>query len=351
MIRAVGIDPGTVSIDVCGLLDGELYLDRSWPTAEALADPARFVRELTAPGEPDIVAGPSGYGLPLIPSGAATDADFRLAFLAAPEETGGIGGLRHFARQLGDSGIPMLYTPGVIHLDTVPEHRKLNRVDLGTADKLAAAVLGIHQECERYNCPPEQVSFILVELGGAFTAAVAVESGQLVDGIGGTSGPIGWRSAGALDGEVAFLAGHISKAALFQGGVSTLLERAPTLALAAREAYAEGAMKAVRQLRHSAPSARDILLSGRYSFDDAIVNRLGRDLADIGPVRRMSGFATEAKQGAQGAALMADGLAGGRNAALIDRLRLRHASGTVLDHLVFVSREAARQRLGLPSHG
>src|SRR3954462_6111420 len=261
MIRAVGIDPGTVSIDVCGLLDGELYLDRSWATADALGDPARFVRELTAPGQPDIVAGPSGYGLPLIPSGAATDADLRLAFLAAPEETGGIGGLRHFARQLGTSGIPMLYTPGVIHLDTVPEHRKLNRVDLGTADKLAAAVLGIHQECERHNCAPEQVSFVLVELGGAFTAAVAVESGQLVDGIGGTSGPIGWRSAGALDGEVAFLAGHISKAALFQGGVSTVLEREPALVDAAREAFPKGATKAVRQLRQSAPSARHILLS------------------------------------------------------------------------------------------
>src|SRR3954454_2130675 len=142
MIRAVGIDTGTISIDVCGLLDGELYLDRTWPTAEALADPAGFIGELTAPGQPDIVAGPSGYGLPLIPSGTASDADLRLAFFAAPEETGGIGGLRHFARQLGSSGIPMVYTPGVIHLDTVPEHRKLNRVDLGTADKLAVAVLG-----------------------------------------------------------------------------------------------------------------------------------------------------------------------------------------------------------------
>jgi predicted butyrate kinase (DUF1464 family) len=351
MIRAVGIDPGTVSIDVCGLLDGELYLDQTWPTAEALADPARFVHELTAPGQPDIVAGPSGYGLPLTPSGAASDADLRLAFLAAPEESGGIGGLRHFARLLGTSGIPMVYTPGVIHLDTVPDHRKLNRVDLGTADKLAAAVLGIHQECERLNCAPQQISFILLELGGAFTAAVAVEYGQLVDGIGGTSGPIGWRSAGALDGEVAFLAGHISKAALFQGGVSTLLERAPGLGLAAGEAYAEGAMKAVRQLRQSTPAARDILLSGRYSVDDTIVNRLTRDLADIGSVRRMTGFAAHAKQGAQGAALMADGLAGGRNAALIDRLRLRHAKGTVLDHLIFVSQEAARQRLGLVSNG
>jgi predicted butyrate kinase (DUF1464 family) len=334
MTRAVGIDPGTVSIDVCGLVDGRLYLDRSWSTEVALAKPADFVQRITELGMPDLVVGPSGYGLPLVPSATATDADLRLAFLAAPDEPGGIGGLRHFARLLGTSGLPIVYTPGVIHLDTVPEHRKFNRVDLGTADKLSAAVLGIQQECEQRICSPEEVSFILLELGGAFTAAVAVERGQIVDGIGGTSGPIGWRSAGALDGEV-----------------STLVEREPTRAGTAHEAYVEGAMKAVRQLCLSAPSARDILLSGRHSSRPEIVQRLARDLADIGSVRSLTGFATEAKQGAQGAALIADGLAGGRHASLVDRLRLRQASGTVLDHLVFVSPESARKRLGLPSHG
>jgi predicted butyrate kinase (DUF1464 family) len=109
-------------------------------------------------------------------------------------------------------------------------------------------------------------------------------------------------------------------------------------------------MKAVRQLRQSAPSARDVLLSGRLSSQPEIVRRLASDLADVGSVRRLTGFATEAKQGAQGAALVADGLAGGRHAGLVDRLRLRAASGTVLDHLVFVSPENARKRLGVTSH-
>jgi predicted butyrate kinase (DUF1464 family) len=36
---------------------------------------------------------------------------------------------------------------------------------------------------------------------------------------------------------------------------------------------------------------------------------------------------------ARGAALLADGLAGGRYAPLVDRLRLREARGGVLDHL------------------
>src|SRR5437879_715735 len=39
MPRVIGIDPGTVSIDLCGLEDGTVFLDRSFPTAAALADP------------------------------------------------------------------------------------------------------------------------------------------------------------------------------------------------------------------------------------------------------------------------------------------------------------------------
>ena len=347
MPRVVGIDPGTVSIDVCGLADGRLYLDRSWPTAEALAQVGGFLELLTADGVPDLVAGPSGYGLPLVSAAQVTDDDLRLAFLAPPGETGGIGGLRSLATALGASPLPVVYTPGVIHLDTVPRHRKLNRVDLGTADKLCAAALGIHEQCRRRQCSPEDVSFILVELGGGFTAGLAVERGQVVDGLGGTSGPLGWRAAGALDGEVAFLAGSVSKATLFQGGVLSFIEREPDQRPVALTAYVEGIVKLVRQLRCSSPSAREILLSGRNAVDPGITARLARELEDVGPVRQLTGFARVAKQGAQGAAILADGLAGGQAAQLVERLRLREASGTVLDHLVVISPEAARRRLGL----
>lgn len=350
MTRVVGIDPGTVSIDVCGIADGHLYLDRSWPTEEALAHPNGLIEFLTHAGLPDLIAGPSGYGLPLVHSTDATEADLRLAFLAAPEEPGGISGLRSLAKRLGGSGLPVVYIPGVIHLDTVPDHRKINRVDLGTADKLCAAVLGIQDQAQRLKCSPDAVSFILVELGGAFTAAVAVERGQIVDGIGGTSGPIGWRAAGALDGEVAFLAGRISKGALFQGGVSSLIQENPAAGSTAREAYLEGAAKSVRQLHCSAPSAREILLSGRNAANPELRQRLTLALADLGTVRVLTGFATQAKQGAQGAALLADGLAGGRHAAMVDRLRVREARGTVLDHLVFITPASARERLGLSGH-
>src|SRR2546422_2262031 len=89
MPRVVGIDPGTLSIDVCGIDDGRLFLDRSFPTGRALAEPAAFVALLDAAGPLDLVAGPSGYRLPPTRVQDASDEDLRLAFLTGPGETGG----------------------------------------------------------------------------------------------------------------------------------------------------------------------------------------------------------------------------------------------------------------------
>jgi predicted butyrate kinase (DUF1464 family) len=349
MPRVVGIDAGTVSLDVCGLADGRLSLDLTWTTADAVADPAAFLAALMRPGRPDLVVGPSGYGLPGRAARDATDEELRLAFLAGPDETGGIGGLRRLVRRLADADLPLLLTPGVIHLDTVPSHRKVNRVDLGTADKVCAAALAIADQRRRTGRPLEAVALILLELGGAFTAAVAVDQGRIVDGLGGSSGPIGWRAAGALDGEVAFLAGTVDKAMLFGGGAEAVAETAGrTEALAA---YVEGAVKAVSQLRTSAPRADEVLVSGRGAADTDLLARLEAALAGTAAVRRLEGFALVAKQGAQGAALLADGLAGGRHETLVQQLRIREAHGTVLDHLHVISPAAARRRLGLDAGG
>jgi predicted butyrate kinase (DUF1464 family) len=347
MPRVVGIDAGTVSLDACGLVDGRLSLDRTWPTADALADPDGFLAGLAGAGRPDLVVAPSGYGLPLRAARDVTEEDFRLAFLAGPDERGGIGGLRRLARRLAASDLPVVFTPGVVHLDTVPAHRKVNRVDLGTADKVCAAALAIADQRRRTGKRLEDVSLILLELGGAFTAAVAVDQGQIVDGIGGTSGPIGWRAAGALDGEVAFLAGTADKALLFGGGAESIGEESPEGRAIAIAAYVEGAVKAVAQLLVSAPGTEEVLVSGRGAADSELLRRIHAGLSGISTVRHLEGFALVAKQGAQGAALVADGLAGGRHEALVQRLRIREAHGSVLDHLHVIAPATARRRLGL----
>ena len=81
--------------------------------------------------------------------------------------------------------------------------------------------------------------------------------------------------------------------------------------------------------------------------DPAVRSRLEAGLAPLGTVRALQGFARVAKQGAQGAALLADGLAGGAHQALVDRLRIREATGSVLDHLYVITPDDARRRLGL----
>jgi len=49
MPRVIGIDPGTVSIDLCGLDNGRLFLDRSWPTAEVAPWRAPLYRSCSRP--------------------------------------------------------------------------------------------------------------------------------------------------------------------------------------------------------------------------------------------------------------------------------------------------------------
>ena len=114
----------------------------------------------------------------------------------------------------------MIFTPGVIHLPTVPAHRKVNRIDLGTADKVCAAAAAIEEQGRRLDIPYAETSFVLAELGGAFTAVLSVEGGRIVGGQGGSSGPLGYLACGALDGEVACLLGSVSKETVFSGGVA-----------------------------------------------------------------------------------------------------------------------------------
>jgi predicted butyrate kinase (DUF1464 family) len=357
----IGIDPGTVSVDVCGLADGCVFLDRSIPTADALGDPSRIVDVLESALPLDLVVGPSGYGLPLTPVKDLTESDLRLTCLAPQGETGGIGGLAALLRALARASMPVVVTPGVLHLTTVPAHRKINRVDMGTADKVCAVALAIHEQARSRECSERDVSLILLELGGAFTAAIAVEGGRIVDGLGGSSGPMGAAASGGLDAEVAYLAERIAKREVFTGGAlsvagtpdapaDTLADSATPAGQLAWEAYVEDAVKAVARLKVSAPGARAVVLSGRLAraagVRDALTRRLTAAIAEVS-VEMLKGVAAISKHAAQGAAIVADGLAGGSSAALVDRLGIREARGTVLDYLYVISAEHARARLGI----
>jgi len=345
MPRVAGVDPGTVSFDLCVLADGEPVLEQEFETGSLSRDSGPLFETLARHGPYDLIYGPSGYGLPLVAAADVGERELSEMVLVRPDEAradAGVGGMRSLLRALAASGLPVVFGPGVIHLPSVPRHRKYNRIDLGTADKVCAAACAIVAQSRRHAIEPRETSMVVLELGGAFTAALAIAGGQIVDGMGGSSGPIGARAPGALDGELAYLlAPALRKDTLYSGGAldsSDTLDMSDLAALWASRALAEGwtallegAVKAVRALSVSVPAPREIVVSGRLARLPGLVGALAGSLGDLAPlIPLVPGRASAA---AHGGALLADALAGGPNAALAEVLRLRESTGTVLDHL------------------
>ena len=67
--------------------------------------------------------------------------------------------------------------------------------------------------------------------------------------------------------------------------------------------------------------------------------------------RRCARWPARGQSAPRGAALLADGLAGGRYAPLVECLRLREARGSALDHLRMYGEQSIRPRLISPERG
>src|SRR5215218_7151183 len=229
--------------------------------------------------------------------------------------------MRSIVRALIAAGLPLVFGPGAIHLPTIPAYRKWNRIDLGTADKVASAALCIADQARRLGVDFAETSFVMLELGGACSAALAVDGGRIVDGLGGSAGPIGARACGALDAEAAYLLGAaLSKRTVFSGGALDpkgdldlsdgleALRRAPRHR-AGWLALEEGAAKAALTLTIGAPAPREILVAGRLAEAPGMLDALGARLAHVAPLRIATGLGEHLNAAAQGAAVLADGLA------------------------------------------
>jgi predicted butyrate kinase (DUF1464 family) len=323
MSRVVGTDPGTSSLDLLLMVDGRVADQHRYGPGALRDDPDALRRLLDGWSPLDLIAGPSGYGLPLVRGEDVTEADIDLMALTRPDDRGidsGVIGFRGWVRAFLETGIPTVFLPGGIHLPTIPSHRKANAIDMGTADKVAVAALAIRQDA---GASP---SFAVVEIGSAFTAILVVVDRSIVDASAGSRGPIGLKSGGAWDGEAAYHLGPITKADLFRGGWSDLGDLA-------RPAFAESLRKHLTALGSVTPFDQ-VYLSGAgldrpYVFE---ATRAALDgLGDTDVLPSLPG--AWVKHAAQGSALIADGLAGGVNADLIEDLALRRASGTILDYL------------------
>jgi predicted butyrate kinase (DUF1464 family) len=198
-------------------------------------------------------------------------------------------------------------------------------VDLGTADKVAVAALALWSDAAAAGGFGRS-TFAVVEVGSAFTAILVVEGGQIVDASAGTRGPLGLRSGGAWDGEVAYWRGPLAKADLFRGGLADLGAIGPA-------AFRESILKQAAALHAVTPFER-IYLSGRGLEQPELLRLTTDAMARFGPVSPLLMLpGAWVKQAAQGSALLADALAGGRFAPLAESLRLADASGSVWDVL------------------
>ena len=182
--------------------------------------------------------------------------------LVRPDERGrggqGVLGFSTLLQALCESELPVVFLPGVIHLPTVPEHRKINRIDLGTPDKLCVAALALATRA----ADPAAYRACVVELGSAFTACVVIDGGRVVDGLGGTSGPCGWGERRGVGRRVGVSAcRRWAKRDLFTGGAASVPD-----AGGRRRMFVEGLVKAVAGLRAVTPFD-EIVLVGPVAGD------------------------------------------------------------------------------------
>ena len=329
MVRVVGTDPGTSSLDLLLLEDG-LVVDQARLSPDALcADPQALSKVLDRFGSVDLIAGPSGYGLPLIHGRDLDESHLDQMSLVRPDQRGtgsGVIGFRSWVRALASSGRPVIFLPGGVHLPTIPRHRKVNTIDMGTADKVAVAALATHFDCLMRSIAFEESTFAVVELGSVFSAVLVVERGRLVDAAAGSRGPIGHGSGGSWDGETAYWFSPLTKDDLFRGGFRDL-------GASGTEAFRESLRKHVAGLQSVTHFDR-IYLSGASATHPALgplADDALQPLARVIPLPSVPG--AWVKHAAQGAALLADGLAGGNHAPLVESFQLRGATGTVWAHL------------------
>ncbi|GAB6102433.1 DUF1464 family protein [Thermococcus atlanticus] len=348
-MRVIGVDPGTRSFDVVGLEDGRIKLDLSFPSEVVAEEPSKIVEAIEG-FNADIIIGPSGYGIPLKHISELTEMDRFEMTLVREEEIPVLIGLQKMVDEMREKGMNVWFIPGIIHLPTVPEFRKYNKVDMGTADKLAITLLAIHDQARRLGIPYEEVSFALLEVGFGYNFAGAVEKGKIIDGIGGTifPGPA-FVNSGALDGEVAYLIGRIKKWHLFYGGASVIasggilspeefVRRLDEESFAkAWEAMKDGFVKAIASELAVVRKPEEIILSGRLMR----IEELRKDVGDLFeerfglPVVKQRGLEGKAKEAAQGSALIGDGLMGGQFKDLVEHTEIKKAGGSVLDYVKF----------------
>jgi len=373
MVKGLGIDPGTKSFDIVVVEGDKVVWEKSIETVDVARNPSLIIEAVEEAGEVDLIAGPSGYGTPLVFNEDIIDPEIfstEILLLTKKEdiakgvERGELGmavydALSKVVIEFWRRKLPVCYIPSVILLPTVPKFRKINKLDMGTADKMAIAFLAIYDQARRLGVEYSETSFILVEMGFGYNAVIAVGKGKIVDGFGGTLIHTGFLTIGALDAEIAVAGKVWERSDVFYGGVATItgtvdLERVVKGYLeheepffTALEAMFESIEKNVRAMLTVQKNPKEIIISGRLTLITEIRKIIEERLGDIAPVTKLKGLegAKISKEAAQGYAAIAEGLAGGFFKELIERTGVTKAKGTVMDWIYHPRLKHAKESL------
>lgn len=350
-MRVCGIDPGTGSFDFFAMDGEEVILDTTVPVPDIAENPTVLLDTVQSIFPLDMIVGPSGYGLPLTPIKDMNQSELDL-MVPDDKSIPLYDGIRMVLRLMKEKGFPLYFTPGVIHLSTVPFYRKANKMDMGTADKVCCVALAIRDQAERYGIGYDSTSFIMAEIGYAFNAIIAVEGGKIVDGVGGTSGGPGFITAGGMDAELAVRLGDFPGAVLFTGGAKDASGKddlTPEEMAREQGKYStswnmilESILKGIMAMMVAVEQPKEILLSGRLSAIPEIAGALSARLSRFGKVRSVGRRATVAKEAAEGGYIIGEGLLGGKYKGILDALQLGQASGTMYDNVLLKGVEIAR---------
>jgi len=342
-MRVIGIDPGTGSFDFFGMDGEKVILDTSVPVPEVAQNPKVLLDTVRSVFPLDMVVGPSGYGLPPTPIKEITERELTL-MVPDDKSIPLYDGIRMVIRLMRDEGFPVYFTPGVIHLSTVPRYRKANKMDMGTADKVCCVALAIRDQAELCGIDYSATSFILAEIGFAFNAVIGVDGGRIIDGFGGTSGGPGFITLGSMDSELAVRLGKFPGIVLFSGGAKDMSGKddlSPEEMAEKSDKYQEAwnmmlesVAKGITAMMVAVEKPREIILSGRLSRIPKIAQALSTRLSHFGKVRIVGRKASVAKEAAEGAYIIGEGLLGGKYKGIVDSLKLREASGTMFDHVL-----------------
>ena len=251
---------------------------------------------------------PSGFGIPVTRARDLLDRDIQeiaLESLSAGPES--LGNFLAEARRR----IPWAFCiPAVKLLPTLPLHRKRNRFDLGTADMLCIAAWVLHS-LERTGRDCAALTFLLMDVGSAGRALLAVQAGRITDGIGRTTPGLGRPAPNDAQTLLAARGFELRRAR-----ESRRHEEEPI-------AFWEGMAKESRALL-TYHGLSETFITGEWHREAAAA--LGGCL----PCAALP-VPGEGYESALGAAVLAAGLTGGATAWIVDRLGLREARDRVLD--------------------